>query len=68
MNPKPIHLGLIGTGQRLLKVIQKVLNASDQKIVVEAIYDPDPISQAAAQTVLGTPLTLCSSEDELYRI
>ncbi len=62
-----VKIGLIGCGARLRGVVQPLISAADNRIRVTAVYDPDPLSLAAAAADFGPGLETCASETELMK-
>lgn len=61
----PIKVGLIGAGQRLRSVVDTLLSVANGRIRVDAMYDPDPISQAATISAFGPHVVNCDTEEQL---
>ena len=64
----PIKIGLMGAGQRLRNVVAPLLSVAEGSIRVEAMYDPDPISQAATLSAFGSHVVNCNTEDQLAHL
>ena len=70
MNTSPsqqlLNIGLIGCGARLSGVVKSILEQDlEHRIRVVSVYDPDPVSQKAAQEFFGADCHLCPSEEAL---
>jgi len=65
-SPTLLNISLIGCGARLSGVVKKMLEQdSEHQIRVLSVYDPDLVSQKAAQEFFGKACQLCPSEEAL---
>jgi len=61
------RIGILGAGRRMRSVVRRLMAASEGRIQIRAVYDPDPLSLKEASGDLGPQTEVCTSEEALLQ-